>query len=163
MMRYGKNLLRFGLAVALAVLITLPHLASAYDDSAVAALKPIPEGKAFFDINTSLMNDEMFPMVLMGIVQTHDSLVAQGIRPDFVVSFRGMNVGWLTEGTSDMVKNLIAQLDALGVKIDVCRIPLEWFGVDQAMVLPQINIIENGWISSMSYQSRSKGYAVITF
>jgi intracellular sulfur oxidation DsrE/DsrF family protein len=58
---------------------------------------------------------------------------------------------------------MIAQLDASGVKIDVCRIPLEWFGVDQATVLPQINIIENGWISSMSYQSRSKGYAVITF
>jgi intracellular sulfur oxidation DsrE/DsrF family protein len=162
-MMYGKSIVRFGLAIILAVFITLPNMACAYDDSAMAALKPIPEGKAFFDMNTTLMSAEMFPMVVMEIVQTYDSLVAQGIKPDFVVSFRGANVVWLTESTSDMVKGLISQLDALGVKIDLCRIPLELFGVDPATVLPEINIIENGWISSISYQSRSKGYAVITF
>lgn len=162
-MMHSKNVVRFGLAIMLAIFLTLPNMACAYDDSAMAALKPIPEGKAFFDMNTTLMSNEMLPMVLMGVIQTHESLVEQGIKPDFVVSFRGANVAWLTESTSDTVKGLIAQMDTLGVQINLCRIPLEWFGVNPATVLPQIKIIDNGWISSMSYQSRNEGYAVINF
>jgi len=160
-MKNSYRFTRFVVALMLAVTFALPHSADAYDDS--VALHGIHHGKAFFDFNLTMVPEEMFPLLLRGVIETHGSLVAQGVTPDFIVSFRGFNMHWLAKTTSGDIAQMITTLDYLGVRIEACNWVMDKLGMDPETLLPEIEVVGNSWISGIAYESKNKEYSRITF
>lgn len=160
-MQFKKSILQFSAALILTILVAFPNMARAYDDS--VALHGLDNAKVYFSIDTTTIDAERFPMLLWGIVVTHDMLVAQGVTPDFIVGFSGSHVGWLTTNADPRVKGFIQQLAALGIRTEVCYAAMNVFGVNPETILPELEIVGNVWISQIAYQSKSKGYTRVNF
>ena len=129
------------------------------DDS--VALGDLTEGKILFDINLS--NAASLPLYLGVIQQTYDGLIAQGVTPDFVIAFRGMAVTFITnDAADDALESQVAALAALAnVRFEACAIATGLFGVDNAEILSEINVVGNTFISGAGFGSSAKGYATI--
>lgn len=160
-MKIGKSIVHFGAALIMTLFIAFPSTTQAFDDS--VSLHGIETGKAYFSIDTTNLAPERLPMLLMGVAVTHDMLVEQGVSPDLIVGFWGTNLTWLTNSADPMVKSLVQQLDALGVRLEICYAAMNIFGVSPESVLPEIEIVGSVWISQIAYGSKSKGYAIIDF
>lgn len=163
-MKSTKRLFQLSTAVIFTLFLLLPGVARTeegiYNDA--LSLHGITEAKSYFSIDTTL-TPERLPMILYGILVTHGSLVQQGVSPDFIVGFWGTNLALLTESADPMVKDLLQQLDALGVRLEICYAAMQLFGVSPADVLPELDIVGSVWISQVAYTSKSKGYARIDF
>ncbi len=163
-MKSTKRLVQLSTAIILTLFLMLTGVAKAestYDDT--LSLHGITEAKTYFSIDTTL-TPERLPMILYGIIVTHGSLVQQGVAPNFIVGIWGTNLSLLTEENADpMVKGLLQQLDALGVRLEICYAAMEIFGVSAEDVLPELDIVGSVWISQLAYTSKSKGYARIDF
>ncbi len=154
-------------APLLALLLAAPLAMAAPDDS--EALRGIEKGKIFFDVN--LTQPEPLVLYLNVIRQTRESLLAQGVSPDFIVAFRGLSVKFVTRDLSGVpstqqptyqaIAQLISELEGMGIRFQACAVATGLFGVDNASILPEVTVVGNTFISSMAYQSKRNGYAVI--
>lgn len=160
-MEHCKKGVRFGLVLMLVFFMALPGVASAFQDGAHCGKNKL--GKAFIDLNTSVLTPEVLPMVLHGVGVTHQELLDQGITPDFIVSFRGMNTTIISKESSEQVQMMIADLVDKGVQMEVCSKALMLSGMTPEEVLPEIQVVENAWISSILHQNQHSGYAYVTF
>lgn len=141
--------------------------ASAADDQ--AALAGLKEVKVAFDIK------EGDPKGLLSrldvIDETRRSLIAQGVKPHFILAFRGPATRLLQTDTGLMkpehrgeagkVAEKVKQMSAAdGVDgFEQCALAVRTQGAKVEKVLPQIRVVGNGFISLMAYQA--KGYAYI--
>lgn len=160
-MKNRKNIIQLCAAIILTIFIAFPGISIAYDDS--VALHGIDNAKTYFSIDTTTIAPQRFPMLLWGVMVTHDTLVAQGVEPDFILGISGANIGWITDSADPMVKGLVQQLDALGVRIEACYAAMNVFGIDPETILPEIEVVGNVWVSQIAYASKSKGYAILNF
>lgn len=160
-MKNRNKIVQLSAAIILTLFIAFPSISAAYDDS--VALHGIENAKSYFSLDTTTIAPERFPMLLWGIMVTHQTLVEQGIEPNFIVGFSGTNIGWVTESAAPMVKELIQQLYALGIRLETCSAAMDFLGIDPATVLPELEIVGNVWVSQIAYTSKSKGYARIDF
>ena len=46
-----------------------------------------------------------------------------------------------------------------GIRLEICLVAAQVFGVDPGSVLPEIKQVGNGWISLIGYQAR--GYSLV--
>ena len=156
-----KNRFRYIAVLLLTFCLIVPGSAGAFNHGKFHTSK---DGRAFFDMDTSKMNEESLPFVLGGIMTTFQELDAMEIEPDFVVTFRGLNTGILTYSqTSEQVQGMIATLSEMGVRLQVCAKANYLSGVNPDDVVEDIEIIDNAWITSMLLQNKRRGYAYITF
>lgn len=161
-MKLQKNCIRRSLILIFLVCFMLPTMANAF--GGFRHNRHAQDGKAFFDMNTSIMDESSLPFVLHGIMVTYEELEAMDVEPDFVVTFRGINTGILTYAqTSDDVQGMIAALNEMGVQIQVCAKANYLSGVAPDDIVDGIEIIDNAWIVSMQLQNQRRGYAYITF
>ncbi len=160
-MQQSRKNVRFAMVLILVFFFVLPAMASAFKLGHHGPKHRL--GKAFIDLNTSVLSHEAMPMVLHGISLTHQQLLDQGITPDFVVSFRGMNTGVIGKDSAEQVQMMVTQLIDMGIEMEVCINALKLSGMTPEDVLPEIKVIENGWISSILHQNRRSGYAYVTF
>ena len=165
-MKTTRTLTLSCLALILSILMmTSAAFAQGLDDS--DALKGVASGKAIFDIN--LGKAEAVPLYLKVIGMTHQGLVEQGVAPEFVVVFRGPAVQFITGKAHakdsaqaayfEQIAVKVRELKAMGVTFEACAIATGLFQVDNAIVLPEIKVVGNTFISLIGYQA--KGYAVI--
>lgn len=141
--------------------------ARAADDS--AALAGLKEGKVVFDIR------EGNPKLLLGklnvIDETRQSLIQQGVKPHFILTFRGGATN-LVQTDQEKIKaedrEMAARIAtrikemkmAPGVEgFEQCAIASRAHETETELVLPEIRVVGNGFISLMAYQA--KGYAYI--
>lgn len=157
-MKCKTNSIRFNLVVILALFLALPCMANASDFQSNGRV-----GKAFFDIGNSDMTLEVFTQVLGGVQITHMQLEAEGVTPDFILAIRGMNLSWITEDADYTVRTMITDLNDMGVKIQTCSNMLHMLGIDPATLLPEIEVVQNNWVSAIFHQNEGRGYAYITF
>jgi len=134
-----------------------------------ASLQGVKELKVAFDLvegdGKGLLNR------LSVIDETRASLIRQGVKPNFVVTFRGPATRLVQ---SDMTKvkpedreaaaRIAAKLQEMsrapGVSsIEQCSVAIRQQETRAEDVLPVITVVGNSWISLMAYQS--KGYAYI--
>jgi len=134
-----------------------------------ASLQGVKELKVAFDLvegdGKGLLNR------LSVIDETRASLIKQGVKPNFVVTFRGPATRLVQ---SDMTKvkpedreaaaRIAAKLQEMsrapGVSsIEQCSVAIRQQETRAEDVLPVITVVGNSWISLMAYQS--KGYAYI--
>jgi intracellular sulfur oxidation DsrE/DsrF family protein len=154
-----------GAAVVLAAPV-MGAVAHAADDNPVAGLKDV---RIAFDITAGEPGRML--LILNTIEETRESFVKQGIAPHFVLAFRGP-ASLLTQSDLSRLKpedretagKVAAKLKALrataGIeRMDQCSIAMRGQKVDKAKVLPEMTIVENGWITLVGYQA--KGYAYI--
>ena len=154
-------------ALALGVLAVGSTGARAADDS--AALAGLKDAKIAFDIHEG--NPKLLLARLNVIDETRQSLIQQGVKPHFILAFRGPATR-LVQTDQDKIKpedrELAAKVAARikemskapGVDgFEQCAVASRTQETRTELVLPEIRVVGNGFISLMAYQAR--GYAYI--
>jgi intracellular sulfur oxidation DsrE/DsrF family protein len=137
-----------------------------YDDA--AALRGIETGKGVFLIDFD--NPQKLAFYLRIIKGSYEGMQRQGVRPDFVVVFIGPTVKYLTtapddevamrfEGELKAVAEAVTALDGIDVRLEVCSIANQAFGVDNDRLLPGLTVVGDGFISLIGYQTQ--GYQLV--
>jgi intracellular sulfur oxidation DsrE/DsrF family protein len=139
---------------------------SADDKSALAGLKEVKVG---FD----LKEGDGKPLLnrLEIIDETRQSLIEQGIKPHFIVAFRGPATKLVQTDTAlikpqdrEMAAKIAAKIKQMSASSGIegfeqCAVAAREQGTNVESVLPEIRVVGNGFISLMAYQA--KGYAYI--
>jgi len=156
--------LLLGAAVVFAAPVMGAHADA--DDNPPAGLK---DARVAFDITAG--DPGRMLNILTTIDETREGFLKHGVAPHFVLAFRGP-ASLLTQSDTSRLKpedretaaKVAAKLKQLratpGIeRLDQCSIAMRGQKVDKAQVLPEVTIVENGWITLVGYQAR--GYAYI--
>jgi intracellular sulfur oxidation DsrE/DsrF family protein len=132
------------------------HAAQKPDDrEALAGLKT---AKVIFDVRVADLEKLVFNLRLFD--ETMEGMVAQGVKPNMIVAFRGSGVKLLT--TSALDEEAIALFQTLkkkGVRFEACAVAMRVFKADPAGLIPEVKLVANVLNSFIGYQN--KGYAMI--
>jgi intracellular sulfur oxidation DsrE/DsrF family protein len=131
------------------------------DDS--AALNGIKETKIVFLIDFNNPGKTAFYLNI--IRGTHEGLSRQGVASNMVLVFIGETVRYLSTQPEDLLAmeyedelKSIAQsskeLKKLGVRMEVCAVATEVFEVDNGSILPEMNVVGDGFISLIGWQTQ---------
>jgi intracellular sulfur oxidation DsrE/DsrF family protein len=133
------------------------------------SLTGLKEVKVAFDIKEG--DGKLLLSRLDVIDETRQSLIRQGITPHFILAFRGPATK-LVQTDQDKIKpedramaakvasRIKEMSSAPGVDgFEQCAVAAREQGVKTELVLPEIRVVGNGFISLMAYQA--KGYAYI--
>jgi intracellular sulfur oxidation DsrE/DsrF family protein len=153
--------------IALATLLCCSAAANAADDQ--MSLTGLKDVKVAFDIKEG--DAKLLLSRLDVIDETRQSLIRQGVTPHFILAFRGPATR-LVQTDEDKIKpedrGMAAKVatrikemsSAPGVDgFEQCAVAAREQGTKTELVLPQIRVVGNGFISLMAYQA--KGYAYI--
>lgn len=162
---------RAGSALLLAVLLggavgSVPAVAAELDNA--EAVRGLETVRAVYDVRKS--NPKALAAYLKAIVGNHANLLKEGVKPDLRMVFIAEAVKFITteptpeialehEATLKDIAATIAELDRLGVKMEVCGGATRAYGVDNDTLLPQLKAVRSGFIAIMGYQSQ--GYALV--
>ena len=90
-------------------------------------------------------------------------------KPAFVVIFIGPSVKLMSknkEGFSpeeqkslDEIANTISIMAKDGIRMEICLVAANIFGVDPGSFLPGLKPVPNGWVSLIGYET--KGYSLV--
>lgn len=133
-----------------------------------AALKGVKQGKGIFMLNVD--SPQKAALYLNIISDTHKTMAAQKVKPDFIVVFVGSTVRFLTTAPEaelaakqkEALASIAASIKGLkkkGVKLEICEIATNFFKVSNDKLLPELKLIGNGFTSLIGYQS--KGYGLV--
>lgn len=145
---------------------SVPAMAAELDNA--AALQGLETVHAVYDVRKS--NPQALAGYLKAIVSNHANLRAADVQPDLRIVFIAEAVKFITtEPTAEIaleheavlqdIATTIAELDRLGVKMEVCSGATRAFGVDNDTLLPQLKAVRSGFIAIMGYQNQ--GYALV--
>jgi len=101
---------------------------------------------------------------------THEGFVKQNVKPDMVLVFIGKTVEYLTTKPSDelalefetelkSISQKVEELQALGVRMEVCAVATKVFGIDNDTILPGMKVVGDGFISLIGWQTQ--GYKLV--
>jgi len=152
------------LAICMSYLVAANLSAEEYE-----ALKGLKSAKAVFDVRLGSPKSAALHLKLIHETFKDKNLTSVANKPTFVVVFSGPSVKLISkqrEGFSpeeqtvlDEIAHAISDMSKDGIKFEICLFAAKVFGVDPALVLPEVQQVGNGWISSIGYQS--KGYSLI--
>lgn len=133
-----------------------PHAAQKPDDrEALAGLK---NARVIFDVRVPDLEKLTFNLNLFN--ETFEGIVAQGVKPEMVVTFRGPGVRLLTAAAlDDETRDLFRTLMKKGVRFEACAVAMRTFKADPAGLIPEVRLVANVLNSLIGYQN--KGYAMI--
>jgi len=150
-----------------AQLVAVTAIAAGYDDH--DALAGVKELKVVFDITAG---DAKALLNRLNIIdETRRSLMQQGVRPYFVLSFRGPATKLVQTDQSkirledrETAGKILAKLEEMrkapGIEnLEQCAVAIREQETRAEDVVPAVKVVGNAWISLMAYQSR--GYAYI--
>lgn len=153
-------------ALLLSILL-VPVVTSADQLNNADALKGLKSVKVVCDVNVG--EPKLLLQRLELIDETYTQLVDDGIQPTFVVTFRGPATKYVTRGTKYVdaehiavkkkIQGWIAQFHENGFSLEQCAIAARSLKVSFGDILPQIKVVQNGYISLIAYQNR--GYALL--
>lgn len=161
---------RYTYLTLLLLVLTVSNLASAaeapLDDR--AALTGLTETHAVFDITTE--NPKKLKFYLELIAESATSVQAQGVKPVFVLAFRGPATRYISSSrhqldpeqteAADQIAALLDRLAKLpNVTLEQCGVAARVMNVQRDTIHPTVKVVGNSWISLMGYQNR--GYALI--
>ncbi|WP_295879260.1 DsrE family protein [uncultured Thiohalocapsa sp.] len=135
--------------------------APAIDDS--AALAGVKATESVFLIDFT--NPKKTAFYLDIIRGTHAGLVRQGVTPNMVLVFIGPTVQYLsTEPTDELameygdelasIAESVKKLDESGVRMEVCAVATDVFDIDNASILPEMDVVADGFISLIGWQTQ---------
>ena len=125
------------------------------DREALAGLKV---AKVIFDVRVADVDKLVFNLRLFD--ETLEGMVAQGIKPDMIIAFRGPGVKLLTTAILDEEAiALFKSLKKKGVRFEACAVAMRVFKADPAALIQEVKLVANVFNSFIGYQN--KGYAMI--
>jgi intracellular sulfur oxidation DsrE/DsrF family protein len=154
-------------ALAAAALVLASAGTRAADDK--AALADLKEVKVGFDLKEG--DGKLLLARLDVIDETRQSLIQQGVKPHFILAFRGpatklvqTDPALMKPQDREIATKIAAKIKqmsaASGIEgFEQCAVAVREQGTNAEMVLPEIRVVGNGFISLMAYQAR--GYAYI--
>ena len=154
-------------SIAMATILFCSLDAKAADDQ--MSLTGLKDVKVAFDIKEG--DAKLLLSRLDVIDETRQSLIRQGVTPHFILAFRGPATK-LVQTDEEKIKpedramaakvatRIKEMSSAPGVEgFEQCAVAAREQGTKTELVLPQIHVVGNGFISLMAYQA--KGYAYI--
>lgn len=131
------------------------------------ALTGVKGAHVYFDVNVG--EPEKLLTRLQLIESTYSQLVASGLSPRIVVGVRGKASNFFTRDSGYVldvdvpVKKKIAarieQFKAQGFQLEQCAIAAGMQNIPVADFLSQLEVVTNGYVSMIGYQSQ--GYAFV--
>ena len=161
-MNNHARILAVWMSVAGGLLAAMPVQAEkTIDDS--AALNGVKETSSVFLIDFTNPKKTAFYMDI--ILGTHEGLVRQGVKPDMVLVFIGETVKYLSTSPDDLLameyEDQLASiaessraLKERGVRMEVCAVATRVFGVDNDTILPEMEVVGDGFISLIGWQTQ---------
>ncbi|GAW67908.1 dsrE family protein [Geoanaerobacter pelophilus] len=147
------------LAVIIAVLVCTGSLYAVQKPDDREALAGLTSAKVIFDVRVPDLDKLNFNLNLFK--ETYEGMVAQGVKPQMIIVFRGPGVRLLTNtALDDEAKDLIRDLKKLGVRFEACALAMRVFKADPEKLFPEVKLVANVINSLIGYQN--KGYAMIT-
>ena len=123
--------------------------------------------KAIFDVRISKAKSLLFALKV--IEETAEGMTAQGMKPEFVLAFRGGTLRLLTTDpdvqTEEEEKILVEVRQRLkvykdkGMVLEACNVAARIFDIDKEELDPNLHLVTNSLISVIDYQNR--GYALV--
>ena len=153
------------LAVVTFMLMSTGSIAA--DDT--AALSGLKEVKVGFDLKEG--DGRLLLNRLEIIDETRRSLIQQGVKPRFIIAFRGPATKLVQTDSAliklqdrEMATKIAAKIKQMSASsgtegFEQCAVAAREQGTNVETVLPEIRVVGNGFISLMAYQA--KGYAYI--
>jgi hypothetical protein len=130
------------------------------------ALKGLTETKAYFDVTVGEPKPLLIRLQL--IEKTYQQLVTAGVTPAFVVGIRGKASIFFTRGKDyvldidlpekEQIAAIVKKLNAIKIPIEQCRIAAGFEDIDAADFLPEVELVANGYLSMIGYQSQGYGF-----
>jgi uncharacterized protein len=130
------------------------------------ALKGLTETKAYFDVTVG--DPKQLLIRLQLIEKTYNQLIAAGVTPSFIIGIRGKASNFFTKGTDyvldiDMpekkqIASVVKKFKTMHIGIEQCRIAAGFQKIDVADFLPQVEIVANGYVAMIGYQSQGYGF-----
>jgi intracellular sulfur oxidation DsrE/DsrF family protein len=144
-----------------------PVAAAEYNNS--RALRQVTVAKAYFDVTSGspgkLVNQLGF------IDKAYDQLAKAGFKPQFVLGFHSAASAYVTKGSEDYVTSdeeiaakkkvqaWVQRFKAKGIVMEQCMLAAEVYEIDPEDILPEIDRVKNGYVSTIGYQA--KGYSLV--
>lgn len=134
-----------------------------------AALNGVKEAKAVFLVDIGNAKKTALYLDIIGD-STHARLERQGVKPDFVLVFIGPTVKFITTKPEDeialefedelkSIASSVKRLDDLGVRMEVCSVATEVFGIRNETLLPEMDLVGDGFVSVIGWQAQ--GYQLV--
>jgi hypothetical protein len=130
------------------------------------ALKGVTETKAYFDV--TIGEPKLLLIRLQLIEKTYQQLITAEVTPAFVVGIRGKASIFFTRGKDyvldidlpekEQIAAIVRKLNALKIPIEQCRIAAGFEEIDAADFLPEVELVANGYLSMIGYQSQGYGF-----
>ncbi|HIJ86231.1 MAG TPA: DsrE family protein [Desulfuromonadales bacterium] len=150
--------LRTMIIVMALMLICSPALYAAQKPDDREALAGLKLAKVIFDVRVADVDKLTFNLKLFD--ETLEGMVAQGVKPDMIVAFRGPGVKLLSVAAlDDEAVALFQSLKKKGVRFEACAVAMRVFKADPAGLIQEIKLVANVFNSFIGYQN--KGYAMI--
>ncbi len=152
-------------AIAFACLLPSPALAEGYDN----ALKGVSSYDAVFEVTQA--SPQVANIVFWAVKNAYEAAEVKGLAkaPNIAVVFHGPAVKLISSSRDpfnaaewaevEKFQATLRQMKKDGVKLEVCLYAAKVMGVDKATILPEIDQVENGFVSVIGYQMQ--GYAVV--
>ena len=151
--------------VVLAATFSTPSSAGGYDN----ALKGVKSYDAVFEV--SLGDPKIANLVFWAVKNAYeaDEVKALSGTPNVVIVFHGPVVKLLSSDRSpfnsaewaevEKFQATLRQMKEDGVTLEVCLYAAKVLGVDKATIMPEIDRVDNGFVSVVGYQMQD--YAVV--
>ncbi len=131
------------------------------------ALRGVSTAKVYFDVNIGAAKKLVTRLML--IDKTYTQLIESGVKPEFIVGFRGKASRFATKGkhyvfeedikSKQKVHDWIKHLSDKGISVEQCKIAAGFQEIAQEDFLAEVKLVQNGYLSMIGYQT--KGYAQI--
>ncbi len=154
------------LACCIALLMIVPVRAAEPIDDA-AALAGVTEAKGVFQIDfTEAEKTAFYLEVIRG---TQANFQRQGLDPDLVIVFIGPTVQFLSTQADETVadpatlmriESEVSRLAESGVRLQVCAVATDVFGVDNDTLFDGLELTGDGFVAMIGWQAQ--GYHPIT-
>ena len=133
------------------------------------ALQGLTSINAVFDVRISNPKSAALHLKVLYDTCKDKSIMAATKKPAFAVIFSGPSVKLMTknkEGFSpeeqkslDEIANTISIMAKDGIRMEICLVAANIFGVDPGSFLPGLKPVPNGWVSLIGYEA--KGYSLV--
>ena len=166
-MRVGNAVIAVAAGLIGILMLQTPVWAGVPDDK--AALAELKSVKVVFDLKDGDARAMLYRLNI--IDETRQSLINQGVKPEFILTFRGQATKLVQTDLREIKPEdrpvaikIAAKLAEMGKApgvqgFDQCAVAIRDQGTKADLVLPEIRVVGNAWISLMAYQAR--GYAYI--
>ncbi len=151
-------LVRLVVVIVFTLLASSPLRAAQIPDNGGEAFAGLKNADVIFDLRVPDQEKLIFNLNLIN--ETFEGILKRGLKPRFVLAFRGPGVKLLTASLIDVeALELIRELKKKGVRIEVCAVATRTFKIDNQGLIPEVKLVANVFHSLIGYQNR--GYAMI--